>query len=284
MSDSKTFFIPESNNNDLAWLMNNNNGNTMWNNPIWALVFLAVLGNGNLFGGRNNTNANTDFVASQLGQAVSGNANAISNLATQLNCTEGQIQNSLNTMLSSINNVANTVGMSSQNVINSINAGNQTLLSQLQSCCCDLKTMVTNQGYENRLANAEQTNVITAAISNQTDVINQKFCALEQRELQNKIDSLNAQNSALLNQISNLNQTNQFASMIANAVNPINAAIANLSNVVNEIKCATPQTITIPANNGVYLNPCQATLLGINAYGFPYYRPTADTTPTTPTT
>lgn len=270
--EKEIFTVPESGVSlgDIAALMNNNGGNSqMWNNPMWTLIFLAFLGNGGFgFGNNKGTNANTDFVSSQLGQAIAGNANAISNLATQLNCTEGQIQSSIQNLLSAVSNVANTNNMNSQSIINSINSGNQTLLSQLQSCCCDMKTIVTNQGYENRLANAEQTTTLTNAINAQTTFLSDKFCDLEKRELTNKLDYLRETNSTLQNQISNLNQTNQFAQMIASAINPINTAIAGLTNTVNEIKCTTPSTVTVPANNGVLVPPCAAAQLGL--YGNPY--------------
>ncbi len=52
-------------NNDLATMMAMNGGgmNGIWNNPLWAIVFLAALGNGNLFGNGNGRN-NIAIVAS----------------------------------------------------------------------------------------------------------------------------------------------------------------------------------------------------------------------------
>ena len=94
MSDKTFIYQPEpaGASSDLATALLANNGgmggmNAMWNNPIWALVFLSALNNGGFgWGNGNNRNANTDFVASQLGQAIAGNANAISNLSTHLDC------------------------------------------------------------------------------------------------------------------------------------------------------------------------------------------------------
>jgi len=78
----------------------------------------------------------------------------------------------------------------------------------MAQCCCDNKLLVTNQGYENRIATLEQTNQlsnksdivgtkvdngtasITNAIANQTALINDKFCALEMRDMQSKINQL----------------------------------------------------------------------------------------------
>ena len=276
--DSKTYvFNPDSNNSMLWAAMNNNGGfggNNMWNNPIWALVFLAVLG-GNGFGfGNNRGNANTDFVGSQLGQAIAGNANAISNLATQLNCTEGQIQSTINTMMNGINGVSNTIGMSSQNIINAVNSGNNALASQICECCCNMKQLVTESNYQNQIATLNQTNqlgskidnntnAITAQLSAQTTFLSDKFCDLEKRELQNKIDALRERNTQLASQIDNANQTAQISAYVSSVVNPLAGAVNALQNDINGIKCKLPETVTVNANNGVYVPACAAANLGL---------------------
>ena len=95
-------------------------GNGMWNNPIWAIVFLAALRNGGIFGNDGNGGGcSTAFVSSQLGQAIAGNANAISNLATHLDCSVGQVQNALN-----------------------------ALSSQMSNCCCDIKDSITSYQHQ----------------------------------------------------------------------------------------------------------------------------------------
>ena len=276
MDNVKTFYIPEGNNalnNALPYI----NNNDMWNNPIWALVFLSVIGNGGYgFGNRNlGTNANTDFVASQLGQAVAGNANAISNLATQLNCTEGQIQNGISSVLSGINNLASNMNLSSQNVINAINSGNQTLASQLCECCCNMKQLVTQTNYENQIATLNQTNTlsskidssllaVTNAIANQTNMINDKFCELEKRELNSKIDALRETNTTLTNQISNYNQTANLQAYINSQLAPISGSINAISKEVDDIICKMPNTVAVPYNPVIPVSQCTATLLGLN--------------------
>lgn len=179
-------------------------GNGMWNNPIWAIVLLAALRNGGIFGngdGNGNGNCSTAFVSSQLGQAIAGNANAISNLATHLDCSVGQIQSGLNALQSSIQVVGNQVGMSGQQIINAVNSGDSMIANQLQQCCCTLgnqitgcccevKDSITRQGYENQLATLNQTNVLGSKIDAQTTFLADKFCELEKRELQNRIEAL----------------------------------------------------------------------------------------------
>lgn len=54
-------------------------------------------------------------------------------------------------------------------------------------------------GFNNLMTdNASKFNVIGAKIDAQTQMINDKFCQLEMREMQNKIDTLRAEKSALI--------------------------------------------------------------------------------------
>lgn len=250
---------------NLLLAMNNKSCSNGWGGEggwfIWIL-FLLLFGWGNNgwgggFGGNRGCCANEGFLASQIGndfgrdlllQAINGNGTAISQLASTLNCDINQIQQSINNLNTQILSVSNQVGMSSQQIINAINAGNCQLASQLSSCCCDLKNMVTAQGYENRIATLTQTNEIkddlgdkftalTAKIDAQTQIINDNFSGLEKRELQREINQLRDEKNAL--QASALSQT-QTANIV-NAVRP----------------CPTPSYIVC--------NPYAS-----NGYGYPY--------------
>lgn len=139
--------------------------------------------------------------------------------------------------------------MSAAQVVSAIQSGNQALSSQLAQCCCDNKNLVTTQGYENQIATLNQTNqlgskidsntsAITAAIANQTVEMNNQFCALKERELQNKIDSLTATNTALQSSINNANQTSAIQAYIASVINPITTDVA-------AIKAAQPSTVSV---------------------------------------
>lgn len=104
-------------------------------------------------------------------------------------------------------------------VINAITSGNANLASQLANCCCQTQRSIdsvnlnlTQMNADNRLSICQQTNtlqnaitsgfnnlltdnankfnVIGAKIDAQTQIINDKFCQLEMREMQNKIDTL----------------------------------------------------------------------------------------------
>ena len=232
----------------LLALMNNGGGfgggNWMW---IIFLFFLYGWGGNGLFGGRGaagglGAEINGDYGRSILLQAINGNGTAISQLASTLNCDVNAIQSAIHSVQQSVNSVGTQVGMTGAQVTNAINAGNQALSSQLAQCCCDNKLLITTQGYENRIATAEQTAFLGAKIDNQTNVITDKFCDLEKRELQNKIDSLREQNSTLMGQISNANQTAAIQSYVSSLVTPIAQDVASL-------KACQPPTINVPYPN-----------------------------------
>lgn len=257
-------------------MMNNSGG---WGNGMgnWIFFFFIILlfcGNGWNGLGRNGQGTadlasliNSDNGRDLVMQAITRNGNAIDQLASTFNCSTGQIQQAINGVMTQLQSLGNQVGMSGQAIINAIQSGNCSIERQLAQCCCDNRLLATQQGYENRIAISEQTNVLGSKIDQQSVLINDKFCQLEQRELQNKIDALREERSNLLGQISQANQTAQIGQYIAQAVNPVNAAVAALKSEVDGIKCKLPQTQVVPAQNGVYLSPCQATLLGLNGLG-----------------
>ena len=244
-------------------------GGDMWNNPIWAIVFLAALNNGGFGFGGNGRTANTDFVGSQLAAAIEGNANAISNLSTHLDCSIGQVQGALSALQQSICSVGNQVGMSSMQVINAIQAGNTTLASQLAQCCCDTRNAITTQGFESRLATAEQTSFLGAKIDAQTTFLADKFCELEKREMQNKIDSLRESKSTLETQLSNEHQTLALQNYTAQTIAPISTALAGLQREVDGIKCKLPQSVSVPYSPVTAVPNCVAYDMGLYG-GFPF--------------
>lgn len=144
--------------------------------------------------------------------------------------------------------------MSSLQVINAIQSGNSALASQLATCCCENRLLTTQQGYESQIRTLEQTNQlgsqadrntnnIISAINAQTVAMNEQFCAVKERELQDKVDALTAQNTALKNQIDNASQTAQIAAMLA----PIQAEI-------NTIKANQPNTVPVQWPNLMAVN------------------------------
>lgn len=243
MSDSKVYMFPESGYDRgadtalLASALNNRNNcdpmamammggtgmgmNNMWNNPIWAIVFLAALQNGGLFGGFGNRGAagvgvqgveiqnQLSAIREQLGtnqnttllmDAIKGNGSAIGELASSLNCDINTIQTAINSVQSAICTLGGKNDMNAMQVINAINSGNASLASQLSSCCCDIRDSITRQGYENQLA-----------ISNQTNSLQNSLCGLGQNITKQGFD----------NQLATVNQTNA----LQGAINFVNSSI-----------------------------------------------------------
>ena len=66
------------------------------------------------------------------------------------------------------------------------------------------------------------------------------------RELQNKIDALREDKSALINQLSQEHQTNAIQAFQAQTIAPVNAALQDLSARLGAIECKQPATVTIP--------------------------------------
>lgn len=210
---------------NLLLALNNgyNNQNAWGGAGIWWIWILLLFGWGrNGFGGWggngcndgcNNCNAlpwalNGDAGRELLMNAIQGNGNAISQLATTLNCDIKSLQTNLCNIQSLIQNVGNQVGLTSQQIINSIQNIGCQIGNQLQQCCCTLQSAIERQGYEGRIATIQQTDEIksdaaskfttlSAKIDAQTVLLNDKFCQLEKRELQNKIDTLNQQKTSL---------------------------------------------------------------------------------------
>lgn len=254
MSEKTYVFTPEGGGTDpmVAAMMNGGMGGAMWNNPIWALVFLAFLRNGGILGNGNcGTQADTVFVSSQLGQAIAGNANAISNLSTHLDCSIGQIQNGLNALQSGICNVANQTGMSALQIINAIQSGNNTLASQLAACCCDLKT-ATERGFSNlAYENASQTCAVKQAIADNTAAVIAKLDSIEDSRKDREISNLTAALTA------------------ANSRAERQAELAPIYKALSDIECKQPQTTTIPYSPVTAVPNCVAygLGLGVNPFG-----------------
>ena len=242
--EAKTYVFGNSDNSALMAAMANNGGfggGGGW----WAWILLMALWGGNGFG-RNGQDTqeilstlNGDQGRQMLMSAIEGNSTAISQLASSLHCDVNSIQTALNAVQASICQVGNTVGMTGMQIVNAVQAGDASLASQLANCCCENRLLTTTQGYENRIALAEQTSFLGAKIDNQTNIISDKFCDLEKRELQNKIDALREERSTLLSRISNAEQTAAIQGYIASVVTPLAADVA-------AIKCAQPPTVSVP--------------------------------------
>ena len=205
-----------------------------------------------------------------LMQAINGNKDAINTLSTNLNCDVKSIDNALCSIQNAIGKVGGEVGFSAERVINAVNAGDCNVIKAISDCCCTTQRSIdsvnlnlTQMNADNRLSICQQTNTLQNAITSgfntlssenatrfnilgakidaQTQMINDKFCQLEMREMQNKIDTLRDEKNALQSSALLQQQT---------------------SNIVSQIRpCPVPAYLTC--------NPygCNG---GLNGYGYGY--------------
>ena len=273
---------------NLLLAMNRNNGAFGGEGGwfIWVIFLFFLMGwGGNGWGNGNRpglaNEINNDYGRSLLMEAIGGNRNAISNLATQLSCSEGQIQSAISALSTQMQNVGNQVGMSGMQVINALQQGNMQIAQQIAQCCCDnkmalcqqtntLQTAINNvaTGQERGFSSIayetqRQTCELNSAIKNSTQLILDGQRAAEMREMQNKIDLLREENSAY-------KSSAMTSQIVSSAVAPLNAAMAVLQGEVAGIKCKLPETVTTPYQPFVAVPNCVAAQMGIynNTPGF----------------
>jgi len=200
--------------------------------------------------------------------AISGTDADVRSLATMANTDFDSMKTALATISTGLTSIGSSIGMSALQVVNAIQSGDAALASKLCECCCENRLLTTQQGYESRIQTIEQTNLlgsqadrntksITDAIAAQTVAMNDGFCAIKERELQGKIDSLLVQNNSLRSQIDNANQTSQIAALLA----PIRAE-------VEAIKASQPNTVPVQWPNLVAVNSTPTS--GFYGYGYGY--------------
>jgi len=280
MSETKVFNIPDGNNSlsEAAMLMNGSmNGGGMWNNPIWAIVFLAALGRNGLFGGYGDCNGNAQLSQIQatlntnqgntlLMDAIKGNAGAINQLATRLNCDVNAINGAINSVQASICSVGNQVGMTREGVINAVNSGNSMIANTLQQCCCDVKTEVLKMGYENQINNMQQSQLIQNGFSQVGYANAEQTCAIKQ----NGNDNTN-RIIAKLDQIEDSRKDREIASLTAALTAATSRAeraaeLAPINKALADIQCKQPNVVTVPYQPFVTVPNCVAWQAGYNAF------------------
>ena len=257
---------------NLLLAMQNNGGfgnNGYW---IWILFMWLLWGNNGYGNGFGNGNNGTGYLANQMSndagrdlllQAINGRADAAAQLAQITNSSVNAVQSAINTIQNAIQSgnanlsqqicqcccenrlaIANQTNdiqasLAANHAAATLQAAQNQAALQLQNAqseaadqlsVCQQTNQLTTQGTAN-------TQRIVDALANQSTMITKEFCDLKDRELQNKIDALTADNALLRSNINNSNQTAQFASMLA----PLQAQI-------NNIAAKQPATITLPQN------------------------------------
>ena len=194
-------------------------------------------------------NHNSDLLMS----AIKGNESATRELATVLNTDFNSLSSSICAIQGAIKEVGGQVGFSAERVINAVNAGDCSVIQAIKDCCCNTQQSILKMGYDNQIATLNQTNALNATLNtintglergfssvayetaNQTCAIKEMIQdstaqilagqrAAEMREMQNKIDNLRDERTAL--QLSASQQ-------------------AQTANIINQIKpCPIPAYIT----------------------------------------
>ena len=278
MDTSKIMMFPEMGTNNgidpNLLLALNNNGGFGGNNWIWILFLWLIWGYGGWGGNGFGNGGGNGFLSNQISNdsgrellmnAIQGNGTAISNLANLLNTEVSTVQNGIFTLNNAITSVGTQVGMSGLQIQNAIQSGNASIASQICQCCCENRLAIANQTnalqsqiaanqaadqlavcqQTNTLANQAERNTrdITEAINAQSVMINDKFCDLEKRELQNKIDTLTADNALLRSNANNERQTLL-----------LNERFNEVQNQLTAIKSAQPNTVPVQWPNLTAVN------------------------------
>lgn len=261
---------------DTSYLMGlmsgNNNGGFFGNNGgfqdiIALIVIAAIFGNGNFgFGGWGNNGNNANSTEREMiMSAIQRNGVDISQLASSLNCGIGRIDDAIGQVAASICSLGNQMGQNTNQIITALMQGNNALTSQLASCCCDLKQLVSESNYLTERGFCNTNQIMTKGFSDIGYATQQQTCSIEKaiaastaeiiagqraaelREMQDKMEALrekNAQQAVILN---NAQQTAQFQAMLA----PLANDLAELKcNQVPVKKIACPEQY-VPLNTSV---------------------------------
>lgn len=254
----------------------------------WLLPFLlfGLWGNGwggfGGFGGGNGFGfANGfDFLSNQLNntagrdlimQAIQGNANAISQLASTLGCTTSELRNALNGISTQICNLGNQMGMTSLQVIQAINNGNFDLQRQLADCCCKTQTAIQESNYLTERGFCNTNQILARGFSDIGYAFRDQTCNLERAGSTNtaaiiaKLDAI--EDSRKDRELAEKDR--MIATLTARAerqseLQPIYAAL-------NDIQCKQPPTFPMPyvPASGSYIpvNYSVPVHMGVSNYG-----------------
>lgn len=256
----------------LMGLMNGGNGNGGFfgNNGgfqdiIALIVIAAIFGNGSFgFGGNNNQGANEG--REMIMQMLNRNGVDIAALAQSLNSSSDQILAGINSVSQAICGLGNQMGQNTNSIITAIMQGNHALTSQICNCCCDMKQLVTAQGYENRLANCENMNTLTRTMEGNTrsltDAYREGFQSLlakmdasEARRQQEAIAARDARIAVLEGEISQRNQNATILNAFGQQIAPLLSGLQELRSDVDGIKCKMPPTVSVPYPQLQVYNP-----------------------------
>lgn len=219
----------------IAMMENARKDGSWGDNGMLILLFLLIIcGGGNGFwGNRNGFNGmeanNIERVVfnqsnyDTLMAAVGGNREAVAQLAQTLNCDVGQIN-------SALCGVDKQLAVNNGDVKAALMSVENSLASQLSSCCCSTRQLISEQGCSTRAAiqdvrylisnsQAAQDSLIQSQFANQNSMIQAQHCetlnAIQNGFASLEMRTLQDQNDRLREQIASQSQAAQTAAIIA---------------------------------------------------------------------
>ena len=270
----------------LMGMMNNGNGGFFGNNGgfqdiIALIVIAAIFGNGN-FGFGGNGNGRGDTERQMLMDAIQRNGVDIAQLASAVGCSKDQILAGINTVSTAICNQSAQMGQGFNQVLTAMLQGNNALTAQLAECCCGIKGLVTEQGYQNQLAILNQTNTFQSGINSLAVGQERGFSslgyALAEQGCQSR-QNADANTRAVLAKLDAIEDSRKdrelaekdriIATLTARSERQ--AELAPIYKQLSDIACKAPDTVTIPYSPVVGVPSCVAAQygLGFGLNGFP---------------
>lgn len=245
----------------LPWLLF-----ALWGNNGWG-GFGGFGGNRGGNGCCGSFNGGIGFLSDQLNndagrelimQAIQGNATAISQLASTLNCSVGDLNNALNSISTQICNLGNQVGMSTMQVIQAINAGDTALQSKLADCCCQTQKAILESNYLTERGFCSTNQILAKGFSDLGYADAQQTCELKQ--------TANANTAAIIAKLDAIEDSRKdrelaekdrvIASLTARSERQ--AELQPIYSALQEIQCNQPAIKKIscpeqyvPINNGI---------------------------------
>ena len=198
-----------------------NNGGMWGGDGIWAILLLALLGNGGFGGyGRSGAGTYSEALGYELGKVATTNdvASGFNNSSilggiNDLKLTQASNLNFINQGFAGLNNVITTGFSGVDNAICTLGYQNQqgfnTLAHQISDCCCATQRAIDGVNYNM----AKNTCDIVTAIN----ASNQRVIDYMTSE---KIDTLNRKLAVAEGQISNYAQTNAIISALKPCPSP----------------------------------------------------------------
>lgn len=263
----------------LGMLGNNNNGGLFggrgFEDIIALIIVAAIFGNGN-FGFGNGNSANGDLLASM----VQRNGVDLSQLAQTLGVSADRIHDAIGQVSTQISTLAGQQGMSFQQVINAILTSQTAVTSQLASCCCDIKQLISESNFLTERGFCNTNQILSKGLSDIGYAFRDQTCNLEKAGSANTAAII-----AKLDAIEDSRKDRELAEkdrVIATltARSERQAELQPIYSALSEIQCNQPPVKKIacpeqyvPVNTGINahygLIPTYCGY-GFGGFGFPY--------------